>query len=191
MTGKLLLVVLLVAWPTCTSASIDPDRDSLGLYFDRAGNQVRINRPLFATTNVYLVLMNASGTTDGFECTVSRAGATSLLLTDTYPNPTIDIDSSPGGYAVGAAFPFPANGNATVLCTMGIMVTTAGAVEFRIGPGSIPSMPGGLPVVTGDNVLRRCGIASGDVRLPVAIINGGSPVSVEASTFGAVKSLFR
>ncbi len=191
MMGKLLLVALLVVWPTCTFASLDPDRDSLGVYFDSAGNQVRISRPLFATINVYLVLMNASGTTDGFECTVSRTGAESIHLGDTYPNQTIDIDSRSEGYAVGAAYPFPVNGNATVLCTFGIMVITAGAVEFRIGPGAIPSMPGGLPVVTGDDVLRRCGVASGDVRLPVAIINGGSPVSVEATTFGAVKSLFR
>lgn len=191
MIWKLLLVGLLATWPTCTSAGIDPDRDSLGAYFDAGGNQVRINRPLFATINVYLVLMNASGPTDGFECTVSRTGASSIHLGDTYPSPTIDVDSNAGGYAVGAAYPFPVNGDATVLCSMGIMVTTAGAVEFRIGPAAIPSMPGGLPVVTGDNVLRRCGVASGDVRLPVAIINGGSPVTIEASTFGAVKSLYR
>lgn len=188
---SLTVLVLAAILASTASAGLDPDRDSLGAYFDPGGNQVRINRPLFTPTNVYLVLMNPSGPTDGFECTVSRTGPMSLLLGDTYPNPTIDIDGSSGGYAVGAAYPFPANGNAMVLCTMSIMLTAAGAVEFRIGPGTIPSMPGGLPVVTGNNVLRRCGVSSGDVRLPVAIINGGSPVATETSTFGAVKSLYR
>ncbi|MBK7770129.1 MAG: hypothetical protein IPI48_06240 [bacterium] len=53
-------------------------------------------------------------------------------------------------------------------------------------------MPGGLPVVTGDGVLRRGAVASGDVNLPVAGINAAfCPVSENARSFGEVKSLFR
>lgn len=191
MNRKALIVALLAVWPICTFAAIDPDRDSLGVYFDSSGNLVRINRPILTTTTVYLILMNPSGPTDGFECTVTRTGMTTVQVGDTYPCPSIDVDGSQTGYVVGAAYPFPVNGNAMVLCSMGIMSMVPGAVEFRIGPATTPSMPGGLPVVTGNGVLRRCGVASGDVRLPVAIMNGGSPIFVETSAFGTVKSLFR
>jgi len=64
-------------------------------------------------------------------------------------------------------------------------------LEWRITQASAPSLPGGLPVVTGSGILRRCGVASGDVTLPVARVNGPPPVGQEISSFGSVKSLFR
>jgi hypothetical protein len=86
----------------------------------------------------------------------------------------------------------PANG-ALILVTWTLMLQTPTELLFHVGPALIPSLPGGLPVVTGNGVLRQCRVASGDVSLPVAGINvvGNCPVSDEASSFGTVKSLFR
>lgn len=75
------------------------------------------------------------------------------------------VDSSPNGYAVGAASPYAVNGGgAIVLAILQMMVQSATPLEFRIGPATVPSLPSGLPVVTGDGILRQCGISSGSVK---------------------------
>jgi hypothetical protein len=79
-----------------------------------------------------------------------------------------------------------------LLVTWQFMVQSTAQLEWRISKASIPSMPGDLPVVTGNGVLRRCGVSSGSVTAPVAYVNSpDAPVATEVSSFGNVKSLFR
>lgn len=185
-----LLIVSLMA--TVAFAGIDPTPDSFGVYFDTANNSNCTNAPMFAPFNAYLVLMNPASATNGFECTVTPSGAPHFILSTTLGGTgALDVDSAPNGFAVGAAANYPVVNGGLTLVTWSIMLQAAAPLEFRITKASIPSMTGNLPVVTGDGILRRCGVASGDVTLPVAAVNNGCPVPAETTTFGAVKSLFR
>ena len=196
---KLVALLLVSMMATVAFAGIDPDADSMGIYFDTAGNTNTLSAAPFAQFGAYLLLMNPANVTDGFECTVNitpTGGAAYFALANAPAGAgPIDVDSAPFGYTVGVASPYVANAGAIVLVNYQFLLTAPGGLEFRIGQGFVPSLPGGLPVVTGMQgdtaVLRRCGVASGDVTLPVATVNGGGVVAVENSTFGNVKSLFR
>ncbi len=190
---KALVAVLLVSLvATAAGAGLDPDPDSFGVYFDPLGNTNRISENVFTPFNVYLLLMNPRGTTDGFECTVAPRGDPYFIMSTTLPPGALDVDPSANGFAVGAASPFASAEGAMLLCTWVFMLLSADHfLEFYITQASQPSLPGSLPVVTGNGVLRRCGVASGDVWLPVAVVNDCCALGTEVSTFGAVKSLFR
>ena len=188
---KLVVLLLVSLMASVAFAGLDPDTDSFGVYFDMAGNSNSASAALFTPFPVYLLLMNPAGTTDGFECTVTPAGAPYFILGTTLPTGALDVDAAANGYAVGAATPFVNNGGVMLLCTWTFMVQAATPLEFTISQATAPSMPGGLPVVTGNGVLRRCGVASGSTSLPCARVNGAAPVAAEVSSFGNVKSLFR
>ena len=68
---KLVALLLVSMMATVAFAGIDPDTDSMGIYFDAAGNTVELAAAPFAQFNAYLLLMNPGNTTDGFECTVT------------------------------------------------------------------------------------------------------------------------
>lgn len=177
-------------------AGLDPDTDSFGVYFDTAGNTNCTMAAPFQPITAYLLLMNPAGPTDGFECTVAMTGAPHVILSTNYCGSTIcdGEHCGPYSFAIGCATGFPVlETGAAVLVTWQIMLQSTAELLFHVGPGAIPSLPGGLPVVTGDGVLRLCRVASGDVELPVAGINAGAncPVGDEASSFGGVKGLFR
>ena len=189
-------LLLAVMMASVALAGVDPATDSFGVYFDTAGNTNCTTADPFQPFAAYLILMNPAGPTNGFECSVAAMGAPHFALATVYNvNCGTDPgwDSPPGEFVCGGMsnFPVPASG-AVVLVTWSIMLQAPSELLFYIGPASIPSLPGGLPVVTGDGVLRLCGVASGDVNIPVAGVNAGNcPVSEEVSAFGAVKGLFR
>lgn len=188
---KTILVVLLVCLVALPAfADVDPTADLFGIFFDRLdGHAVTWVSP-FTPFDVYLLLMNPLGVTDGYECTVTASGAPYYILQTSLPVDSLDIDPAVNGFAVGAATPFVVDNGAMLLCTWQFMVLDARETRFFITQATIPSMPGDLPVVTGNGVLRRCGVTSGDVGMAVATVNP-PPDPMEVSTFGAVKSLFR
>lgn len=191
---KFVTLLLVSLFASVAFAGVDPGTDSFGVYFDTAGNVNTLPvQPIFTPFNVYLLLMNPAGPTNGFECTVTPTGAPYFILSTTLGGTgALDVDSSVNGFAVGAASDYPVVGGATVLVTWQFMLQAMTPVEFRVTKASIPSMTGNLPVVTGNGVLRRCGVSSGSVTAPVAYINSPSqPVPTEVSSFGSVKSLFR
>lgn len=156
--------------------------DILGVYFDSAGHTNTVSAALFTPFPVYLLLMNPGGaTTDGFECTVTPSGAPYFILGTTLPTGALDVDAAANGYAVGAATPFVNNGGVMLLCTWTFMVQAATPLQFFITQATSPSLPGGLPVVTGNGACRRCQVASGDVNVPVAAVNGTIPPPVNPS----------
>jgi hypothetical protein len=179
-----------------TFAGLDQATDSFGVYFDTAGNTNCTTASAFQMVAAYLILMNPAAPTNGFECTVTMTGAPHFILSVDHCGSNIDCDncSGPYSFAVGCPwlYPVPADG-VLVLATWNLMLQTPTELLFRIGPGMIPSLPGGMPVVTGNGVLRLCQVASGDVNLPVAGINAGAncPVASDMNSFGTVKSLFR
>ena len=190
---KLVVLLLLSLTASVAFAGLDTGSDSFGVYFDVNGNTNTFNAPIFTPFFAYLLIMNPAGVTDGYECTVTPTGAPYFALSTTLPAGSLDVDAAANGFAVGAASPLSPNaGGAIVACTWQFMVQAATPLEFRISAATNPSMPGGLPVVTGGGVLRRCGISSGSTTAPVAYVNGtNQPIATETSSFGNVKSLFR
>lgn len=190
---KLVALLLVSMMASVAFAGLDPDTDSFGVYFDTAGNTNCMAAAPFMPVNVYILLMNPAGPTNGFECTVTPSGVPYFILSQTLGGTAaLDVDGSPNGLMVGSAADYPIVNGAIVLATWSVMIQSPGALEFRITEGSIPSLPGDLPVLTGDGILRRGGVASGDVTLPVGGMNMVlCPVSEEIDSFGGVKSLFR
>jgi len=171
----LLALVLLASMAT---AGLDNKTDSFGVYFDTAGNTNTTTVGPFVPTNAYLLLMNPASATNGFECTVTRVGVPHFILSTTLGGTgALDVDASPDGFAVGAAANYPVVGGACVLVTWSVLLQSPGQLEFYITQASIPSMPGGLPIVTGDGILRQCPVYTCDVTLPVARINGPVPTT--------------
>ena len=188
-----LMIAGVVAAPAF--AGLDPATDSFGVYFDLAGNTNCRTAEAMQPVTAYLILMNPAGPTNGFECSATMTGAQHFVLSTSFGGSCIDDITGPGpnDIVTGCAANFPAPETGAVrLLTWQILLLEPSELLFRIGPSSIPSLPGGLPVVTGDGVLRLCRVASGDVSLPVAGINAANcPVSDETNAFGTVKSLFR
>ncbi len=189
-----ILIAGLLASAAC--AGLDPATDSFGIYFDTAGNINCTTAAASAPVTAYLILMNPAGPTNGFECSVMRTGAPHFVVSMTIIHGDMAdncfIEGSTIVCASGADYPIPPSG-AVALVSWSLILQSPSELLFYIGPSSIPSLPGGLPVVTGNGILRPCSVASGNVNLPVAGINTGAncPVGDETNSFGAVKGLFR
>ena len=177
-----LMVGLMGLLPVAASAGLDPKTDSIGVYFDVAGNSNCATATPFVPFPVYILLMNPAGITDGFECTVTPVGAPYFVLGTDLGAGALDVDGSPNGYAVGAASPYPM-GPAMKLATLNFMVQAATPVDFYITKATSPSIIGSnMPAVSGEGILRGCQIAACNVSLSVATINGGCPVVCGAPT---------
>lgn len=196
MMKKLIVLLLLAVSAPAALAGLDSDPDQFGVYFDQAGNINCAAAGAFVPTNVYLLLSNPRAATNGWECTLTPVGVPYFILSTDLggpgAGPCLDIDSSGFGFAVGSASNLPVVGGQIVLARLQVMLQAQGQLAFYISQATVPSLPGGLPVVTGDGILRQCGVQSGDVNIPVAGFNMAMcPVAEESSSFGGVKSLFR
>ena len=189
-----LLLAGLMASAAC--AGLVSGADSFGIYFDTAGNTNCTTAAAMDTVTAYLLLMNPAGPTEAFECSVSMSGAPYMILSTVTGGCLCMTDGGfcgPYQFAHGCEDDFPVTEDgAIVLVTWRILLQAPSELLFHIGPSKLPSLPGGLPVLLGDSVLRQGAVASGDVNLPVAGINAAvCPTSDEINTFGAVKGLFR
>lgn len=184
-----LLLVGLVA--STALAGIDPDTDSMGVYFDTAGNEVCKDWPMFTPLSCYLLLANPSAPVCAFECRVRIVGGPYFTLSTTLPAGAVDIDSSADGFSVGGSAPFPSGGGPVVLVTWSLMLQSAVPTRIYV---SGPNWPGidPWPTVGCTGPVRRCGVSSGNVDLPVAAVNAGcGVVATTVSSFGAIKGLYR
>ncbi len=166
--------------------------DELGVYLDGAGASNCGSRPAFAPFALYLLLKSPAGPTDGYECTVTMSGAPHSLLATTLPPGSLDMDGTADGFAVGSATPFvPDAGGALLLCTWEVLLGSGDPLPVLLGPATVPSLPGGWPVVASGSGLRRCSVASGRLELPVAVINGDCPPRFETVSLGALLCRYR
>ncbi|MBK7190436.1 MAG: hypothetical protein IPH86_17640 [bacterium] len=173
-------------------AGLDPDRDSMGIYFDTAGNINCAPLSPFTPQNAYLLLAHPSATTGGFACRVSMVGVPHFVLsTDLGGN--MDLDPSLEGFQVGASAPYSVVGGYIVLATFQIMLQSPGQFAFYIRPPVPPYMNCAGPIVWSvDGTIRCCGVSSGNVDIPVAGWNMATcPVADESLSFGAIKGLYR
>ncbi len=189
---KTFVTLLLVALVASTAlAGIDPDTDSMGIYFDTAGNEVCRDWPMFTPLSCYLLLANPSAPVCGFECRVRLVGGPYFALSTTLPPGALDVDASAEGFVVGGTSPFPPSGGPVVLVTWSLMLQSAVPLRFYVSGVNWPGIDP-WPTVGCSGASRRCGVSSGDVNLPVAAVNAGCGiVSTTISSFGAIKGLYR
>lgn len=203
------LVVLLLASLVATSAFavIDPDPNMMGLYFDtNADSNCLPAQPSSVPFFAYLIVTNTTAPALnayelGYEVVVP-AGMEGMLfrLADSIAGGAVSGvnvgDASQvlsGDYIVGLSAPLPAT-EAVVVHSMQYMLLAVMPVEWYIGASSAPSIPGDYPVVQNaeGSILMQVGQSTGGPDIPVATVNAGEcVVSVEESSFGSVKSLFR
>lgn len=174
---------------TGSMAGLDPDTDSMGIYFDTGGNNNCVAMNAFTPFPAYLLLMNPAESINGFACSLNLVSAIEpWILSSELGSGWTDDDESLSGYRVtGPGYPLA---GAVLLCTLSLLVQVPWPLDFYIGPHPDPSLQD-WPVILRNGQWVRCGVSSGDVRLPVASVNGSCWVAVEGSTFGAVKSLYR
>ena len=199
---KTLFTVLLVIFLAGSAgAVVDPDPNSLGVYFDLNADVNYLDVAPDTEFWAYVTLTNPTwdnvtafefgyrlAVPEGMEGMVFR-------LLHRLPPHAVDMEFHPtiaGEFIIGMSLPYPTS-EATILVEWRYLTIAPMTIEFYLGPSAAPSVPDGLPAIqNADNVIMAVGVSSGDVNLPVAEVNPGhQPVGVESSTWGEVKSLYR
>jgi len=194
-----LLVVVLV--PVGVMATVDPDPNGIGVYFDLDGDVVCTTTSApFANTVAYLLVTNpdASSGVSGWEAQIWTEGAAPAAPMWTL-SAGLDVDPSPAGFQVGIGTISPLPYGITVLLATwsAFVMSPFDEISFFVTgvPGSV-SFPGSPGYAVGDNAgdLRPLQVSSGTgLTAPVAMINSieCSVVANEDMTFSGVKALYR
>lgn len=170
--------------------ALDPDPDSLGLYFDTAANSNCAALQPWTTGGFYLVLCNPTAAVEGVACSIELVGVT-YGLTTFQPRPGATNEVASTTVVRISSWPFPLAPGPIMFGTWGLLLMEPGRLDCHLRPHPDPSLPRDLPVIRRDGQWLLCGTASGNVDLPVAALNGDCPVADQTTSFGAVKSLFR
>ena len=201
------LVVILLASLVATSAFavIDPDTDSIGVYFDTNAdlNCIDFIGGFMDILPVYIVWTNPSASSfTGYEFGYTNevsTGAMIMLGGTSYFN-GVSVDASDvytgqtlqtGEHSVVTSVAIPTC-PATILQRWDF-VCMGGSVDFFLYKG-INAIGAILPqVLSGDGDKIQLMQSTGGDDIPVGMLNpvGDCVVSVEETSFGSVKSLFR
>lgn len=196
---KLVVLLLVSLMATSAFAVIDPDPDMLGVYFDmNADNNcldIGPSIPFFA----YVTITNPSAAeVHGLEfgyTVVPPAGLEGMIfrLGNALPAGSVDLGNNTnllsGDYVVGLASPL-VGAPAVQFVTWQFMLLTPMTVEIFLGPSVVPGIPG-FPGYEIGGSIQSLGTSTGGYDIPVATVNGECVVSVEETSFGSLKSLFR
>ena len=198
---QLLGVILVVSFCGTAFATLDPDSDQLGVYFDIEADVNCISvmpETLFYT---YVVITKPSeaevwGLEFHYHLTASEGAEHQLLRYGaSLPPGTLNLglqDIWTGEYVISFASPLPGNGTNDVIVTWQFMMLEEFILDFYLGPTATQSIEDGLPAYLYDGAIYPLGVSSGDPSLPVASVNGDCrAVVVEGATFGRLKCLFR
>jgi len=199
-------VVVLLACLVATSAyaTIDPDLDMIGVYFDMNAdiNCIAENAsvPFFA----YVIITNPSaalvyGVEFGYGLRTVPAGldASIFRLAEILPVGALNVGNSDdkmiGDYIIGFAAPVPGAGQNILVVTWQYMLLAPMGLEFHLGPAVTESIPDGLPAYEIGGIILPLGVSTGhpNLGIPAATVNGDCAVATEDFSFGRVKSLFR
>lgn len=196
---KLVVLLALGLMATSAFAAIDPDPNSIGVYFDTAANVVTTSATPSVPFNAYIIITNPTADVSGFECSYQfgAMAGTAFRLASTLPAGSINLgnadDLYAGDYYVGFASPQPQAEAVVVVSWQFLLLVAQNDVTFKIGPSPTPSIDNGLPAVELGGVIAPLGISTGDPTLPCAVVNPVAldVVSTEDTNFGNVKALFR
>lgn len=209
------LVVLFLATMVASSAMAvaEPpeELDGIGVYFDMTADMNCKTVTPGSMFDVYIILTNTTVPAVSFyefsylidgggaETAVFRIGqeyvpGTGISVTDIGGPCGPGTDAYCGDYIVGMATGIPA-APAVVLHKWTWLYNTPAGVDIYLGPSTQPSGDGMWPTILDDVAKEIISVypVSGGVDLPVAQVNpaGECVVSVEDSSFGSVKSLYR
>lgn len=190
LTLSLLTLVLSPAW-----AVLDSDPDQIGFYFDLNADVIHFDAQANVPFFIYTILTNPTepvvhGFEFGYELSYPE-GMGSLIfqlhLEDGYPDPGPNTPVL-GEIQKSLATPLVTT-EATFLMTWQYMLLGDFLVEYFIVP--TPFSGGAHPVYDTDEGAVPMYPVSGSFIAPVASVNGDTVVPTRASTFGALKALYR
>jgi len=206
------LVVLLLASLVATSAFavIDPDPNSIGIYFDLTADINCSDQATSAPFMAYLILTNTTApTVSAYEVGYLNVGPgpgqlfrlNSLIANGDMTGLDIGDNADPmmGSHIVGLSSPIP-GAPATVLHSWQYMLLAPVGMDMYISAADPSTLEGPFPVILNadGNILFQAFHSTGgpptpdgDPGIPVATVNGDCVVGTEDVSFGSVKSLFR
>ena len=192
---KKLVVFLMVSLLASSAfAVVDPDSDSIGIYFDETADANCADPVLYAPFPAYIIITNPSQpVVAGFEASWTPMGTPGQLILNafSFPVQTVNVGDN---YNILAGFntALPAT-EAVIVANMTFLMVGSDPNPIILGPATPSSGTDGLPLYQGEvpGVFFNLGPSSGSVDLPVAEIYGGCPVAVENETWGGIKGLYR
>ena len=199
----LLVAYAVVVGGTPAIATLNPDPDEIGVYFDTNADTVCLTAAPYIPFSAYIIITNPTATEVwGIEfsmCTEIIGGSENILfrLSEIWSAGFLDLgiiyDWCLDGRAIGFYEPVPQVGANVVLVQLQYMLLADMGVEFFLGPHPAESIEDGLPAYLGNgNIVVPLRVSSGDPSLPVAAINGECDVvPVESKTFSGLKCLYR
>jgi len=175
-----------------SSAQIDPSLDSIGIYFDDDGI-VNCDSPGIAgelSLNLILTNISAQAGVHGWECLIDWTPGI-FVLEWNLRGAAVNGRTAPE-FGVGLSTPLPWASTIIIMDFL-VGVYKSNTIEFYILPVSNPSLPGVPSYADGSNpdLLYPLRQSTGGPDNPVCVINGDCPVPNDATTWGALKSLYR
>ncbi len=181
----LLLPLVVPAQPT--------EPDIVGIWFDEdaVSDCLDSAEPLTRVT-AHLILCNVSTNGIlGWECAVDFVSGQGLSsVSHWFVRGYHMMEYVPPNFAIGFYTPMPW---APALVLLDMEVFWQGEeCWFYVGPSTIPSIPGWMAYLNGENVseIREMFHPQGDPSLPVARMSTNCTVAVEGASWGAVRRLF-
>jgi len=187
----LAMLIACVACAVSARATVDPDADQIGVYFDLNADETCLEVDPFGQFSVYLIVTNPSATEiAGINVALCLEGGV-LQARHFWYEDWVGIDSyseSCHYMSVGFMEPIPVVGSNVPLVRVDYLLLSEPEVKFYVQPYG----DGPLEYFDASSNSYPLGISSGDSDLPVAIVNGDCDVvSATGMTFDAVKSLYR
>lgn len=191
----LILASLFVA--NVASAVVDPDVNSMGIYFDMNADTYEFAAAPYAIYPAYVMLTNPTAdAVFGYEFGFEIVGAHTVTGVALNGVGAIDVGGGTGNHIVGLASPLAAT-EATRIATISVFVLDANPISFVLKGATPNSVPGSVTpaiLLAGDMIMSTglsAGISEGGAPNACAYINGTGVVATDEVSMDAVKALYR
>ena len=196
-----ILLSLILALPAF--ATVDPDPDQIGVYFDDNADlhclDVPPSTPFWAHVFITRPTSPEVLAVEFSLCEVVEPGLEGMvfLLSTIWAGGGIIItpvvtDWCNDGVSYGFPVSLVPQQENLLLVSFQYMLLAPMTLEFKLGPHPLPSIADGLPAYLGaGNEIIPLGVSSGDPDLPVASVNGCNVIPVESRSWGGIKANFR
>ena len=193
----LAILIACVACALPAQATVDPDIDQIGVYFDLNADEMCLEVDPYGQFSAYLIITNPSATEIAGISVALCAEGGAIQSGHFWYESWLGIDFySESCHYMTMSFtePIPTMGSNVPLVRVDYLFLGEPEVEFYVQPYAGAYYEDGLvEYIDASNNSYPLGISSGDPNLPVAVVNGDcdAVVSATGETLGAVKSLFR
>ena len=186
-----------------STATVNPDPDEIGIYFDLNADTVCTTVAPYTPFFANIIITNPSATeiwAIEFSLCAEFEGGNEYMLVGLgefwsagFIDLPVEIDWCLDGRVIGFTEPLPQVGENVVLVRLQYMLLSDVGVEFFLGPHPVETIEDGLPAYgDGNGGVVPLNVSSGDPGLPVAAVNGQcNVVPVETKSFSGLKCLYR